>query len=90
MTVRGALKDTDGAMIAGVRRPPLVSREQVVAQAIELLVAEKNLQEAEQQLDFYLTDLRLTQPERSWAVGEKSRLLLSPRRRRPRSPGRRA
>jgi AcrR family transcriptional regulator len=40
LTVRGVLKDTDGATFAGVRRLPLVSREQVVAQAIELLVAE--------------------------------------------------
>jgi AcrR family transcriptional regulator len=40
LTVRGVLKDNDAAVPPGLRRPPLVSREQVVAQAIELLGAE--------------------------------------------------
>lgn len=43
---------------------------------IDLLVARNQPTEAEAEIKIYLADARLTQSERSWAIGEQSRLLV--------------
>lgn len=65
-----ALASYRNAMHANPDATPALRRK-----VIEILVSQDQPTEAELQIKEYLADARLTQTERSWAIGEQSRLL---------------